>query len=98
MSKKKSPAKKIEVDIAALSERIVGPPMQPSSMFAHVLDTFVGFKDEQFAALCTAIRPDYPQWFEQYKKIGEENAVLDMHTAEKEAWFHIGVAVGRRLR
>jgi hypothetical protein len=50
-------------------------------------------------ALCTAISSNYQSLFDRRYKKGETGDVeLEMRDIEKEAWFHIGVALGRRLR
>jgi hypothetical protein len=89
-----------DTKIAALSNQLASEVLQPSDLFNDLLAAISSEpSDKDFTAICTAIRSDYPTLYERYYKNGETGDVArDVHDVEKEAWFHIGVAVGRRQR
>jgi hypothetical protein len=88
-----------DTKIATLSNQLASEVLQPSDLFNDLLDAVSSEPtDKDFTALCTAIRSDYPSLFDRYKKGETGDVARDVHDVEKEAWFHIGVAIGRRQR
>jgi hypothetical protein len=93
----KNPAKELDKWSDSLANEALGLS-NLWEMVSHIaLPSFD--HDERLTAICTAIDSDYPQLLEQHRNAGgDTDAAVDVHTAEKEAWFYIGVAVGKRLR
>jgi hypothetical protein len=88
-----------DANIAKFSNRLANDALDPSGLFNDLINN-VGRTpgSDDFAALCTAISSDYPSLFDRYIEGETGDVERTLREIEWEIWFHIGVAVGRRLR
>jgi len=84
--------------ILNISRRIVDTTLQPQALADYILDCLDEHAAEDLRALRTAIDSRYPEFRERFEGGERGDVGAELNVIDELVKFHIGVAVGRRVR
>ena len=88
-----------EAEILNVSRRIIDKALQPQAVADYILDHLdnEAAKDD-LLALRSAIDSRYPEFRKRYEKGERGDVETELTIIDEQVKFHIGVAVGRRVK
>jgi hypothetical protein len=87
-----------DAQILNVSSRIVDKALQPQALADYILDHVDECAGEDLQALRTAIDLSYPELQARFDKGERGDVKTELTIIDELVKFHIGVAVGRRVR
>jgi membrane-bound lytic murein transglycosylase MltF len=98
MSRKQKKLAYDEAEILNVSRQIVDKALQPSALADYILDHVDECAAEDLRALRTAIDSRYPEFRERFERGERGDVTTELTIIDEMVKFHIGVAVGRRVK
>ena len=98
MKKKQSGLAYDEEKIASISKRIIDKATQPNALAEYFLNYSEDEAGEEMDALRSAINSDYQDFRQRFVQGERGDVETELNVIREQALFHIGVAVGLRLR
>ena len=98
MSRKQKQLAYDAAEILNVSRRIVDKALQPQALADYILNYVDDEAAEDRLALRTAIDSRYPEFRKRYEKGERGDVGTELHIIDELVKFHVGVAVGRRVR
>ena len=88
-----------EAEILNVSRRIVDQALQPQAVADYILDHLdnEAAKDD-LLALQSAIDSRYPEFRKRFENGERGDVTAELHIIDELVKFHVGVAVGRRVK